>query len=147
MNTRFWETKTLSEMSAEEWESLCDGCARCCMIKLEDEDTQEIVYTSLVCKYLNQQSCRCTRYPDRHELVSDCVELNADLALEFSWLPKTCAYRVLAEGRSLEWWHPLVSGSGKTVHKAGISVRGKTISEHHVHPDAMEEHIINWIET
>lgn len=146
MIERFWESKTLGEMNDQEWESLCDGCARCCMLKLEDEDSGEIAYTSVVCRYLNHQSCKCTRYPDRHELVPDCVELDAETALQFTWLPVTCAYRTLAEGRSLEWWHPLVSGSRSTVHEAGISVRGKIVSEHHVHPDEIEEHVITWIE-
>ena len=146
MSERFWESKSLAEMDDAEWESLCDGCARCCMLKLEDEDSGQIAYTSIVCRYLDQDSCTCTHYPERHELVPDCVELDAAAALKFTWLPLTCAYRRLAEGQPLQWWHPLISGSSETVHEAGISVRGKIISEQHIHPDEIEEHVITWVE-
>ena len=143
---RFWETKKLEELTLSEWESLCDGCARCCMIKLEDETSCEIFYTGLVCRYLDKHACRCTHYPERHALVPDCVKLDADRASEFKWLPKSCAYRRLAEGRSLAWWHPLVSGSSESVHQANISIRGKVVSEEHVHPDEFEVHVITWVE-
>ena len=109
--THFWESKSLAQMSKEEWESLCDGCARCCMIKLQDEDTDEVHYTSIVCDLLDQHSCQCTAYPQRHALVEDCVVLTYERVGEFHWLPKSCAYRTLAEGRPLAWWHPLVSGT------------------------------------
>ena len=132
-------------MTAAQWESLCDGCARCCLRKLEDVDTGEVHYTSVVC-HLMTDACRCSAYEDRTRLVPDCVELTPARTGEFHWLPSTCAYRVIAEGRDLEWWHPLVSGDPNTVHEAGISVRGKTVSDAHVPEDAMEEYVIRWVE-
>lgn len=141
----FWKTKALHEMTDAEWESLCDGCARCCLHKLEDADTGEVHYTAVVCRYLTDE-CRCSAYSERSRLVPDCVQLTPDRAHDFHWLPTTCAYRRLAEGKDLEWWHPLVSGRAESVHEAGISVQGKAISDEHVHPDAVEEHIIRWIE-
>lgn len=143
----FWKHKSLFEMTGEEWESLCDGCARCCLHKLEDEDSGEVHYTGVVCRYLDQDVCRCGDYENRTRLVPDCVELTPVGALDYDWLPTSCAYRTIAEDRELAWWHPLVSGSSETVHEAGISVRGKCVSELHIHPDDMEEQIITWIET
>jgi uncharacterized protein len=142
----FWREKTLTELSAAEWESLCDGCARCCMIKLEDEDTGEVHYTNLVCDLLDTATCRCTRYPQRHELVPDCIEFDADLAAGLQWLPANCAYRRVAEGLDLLEWHPLVSGRADSVHEAGISVRGKVIHQGQVHEDEHQEHVIHWVE-
>lgn len=142
----FWKEKSLAEMSRQEWESLCDGCARCCLHKLEDEDSGEVHYTSVACKYLDESTCRCTSYQDRHSLVPDCVWLTPDTVEAFRWLPTTCAYRLVAEGKDLAWWHPLVSGRAESVQEAGISVRGKCISEEHVHPDNFEENIIRWVE-
>ena len=142
----FWKEKSLAEMSRQEWESLCDGCARCCLHKLEDEDSGEVHYTSVACKYLDESTCRCTSYQDRHSLVPDCVWLTPNTVEAFRWLPTTCAYRLVAEGKDLAWWHPLVSGRAESVQEAGISVRGKCISEEHVHPDNFEENIIRWVE-
>lgn len=145
MSEPFWKTKSMSEMSTAEWESLCDGCARCCLHKLEDIDTGEVHYTSVVCKLMTDD-CRCSRYAERSRLVPDCVQLTPERAVEFRWLPTTCAYRLVAEGKDLPGWHPLVSGDPAAVHEAGISVRGKVLSEDHVHPEAMDEHIIRWVE-
>lgn len=145
MKKPFWEAKQLSEMNGQEWESLCDGCARCCLHKLENEDTAEVFYTSVVCRYLNQQSCRCRDYENRNRNVPDCVHLTLDNINEFRWLPDTCAYRLLSEGKSLPEWHPLVSGSKQTVIEAGVSVTGKVTDERYVHPEGYEEHIIHWI--
>lgn len=119
----FWAVKSLDAMTPAEWESLCDGCARCCLVKLEDEDTAEIHYTDVGCRLLDGDTCRCSDYANRQEKVADCVRLTPDEVRSLRWLPKTCAYRRLAEGKPLEWWHPLVSGNPDTVHLAGISVR------------------------
>jgi len=143
----FWREKSLGEMTAEEWESLCDGCARCCMIKLEDEDSGQVHYTSLVCDLLDTSRCRCTNYPARHRLVPDCIAFSADQAATLGWLPTTCAYRRLAEGLDLPGWHPLLSGSDESVHQAGISVRGRVIPVRLVDEDDQEDHIIDWVET
>lgn len=138
----FWKTKTLAEMDRTEWESLCDGCGKCCLHKLEDIDTGILYYTSVVCHLFDDNSCRCTRYPERTTLVPDCLVLTPDNLEQINFLPDTCAYRLLYEGRDLPVWHPLVSGDKKSVHRAGISVRGKVISETYVHPDDL----VNYIE-
>jgi uncharacterized cysteine cluster protein YcgN (CxxCxxCC family) len=143
----FWQRKTLTELTDEEWESLCDGCGRCCLKKLQDEDTGKVAYTDVVCKLLDGDRCRCRRYARRHELVPDCVALRAGDDQTFAWLPTTCAYRQLAAGKPLEWWHPLVSGDPDTVHRAGISVRGRTLREADVPADELDTRIIHWIKT
>ena len=140
----YWRTKTLEEMTRAEWEALCDGCARCCLIKLEDEDTGEIAYTDIACRLLDVGTCRCTRYRQRLRLVRECVDLTPEQVRKFDWLPSTCAYRLVAEGRDLAWWHPLVSGDPETVHKAGISVRGRVVPERR--GDDPEERIVTWPE-
>ena len=140
----YWRTKTLEEMTRAEWEALCDGCARCCLLKLEDEDTGEIAYTDIACRLLDTGTCRCTRYRQRLRLVPECVGLTPEQVRRLGWLPSTCAYRLLAEGRDLAWWHPLVSGDPETVHKAGISVRGRVVPERR--GDDPEERIVTWPE-
>jgi uncharacterized cysteine cluster protein YcgN (CxxCxxCC family) len=139
----FWKQKTLHEMTLAEWESLCDGCGRCCLIKLEDEDTAEIVHTRVACRLLNIRTCRCRDYGNRHVKVEDCVSLTPDKARDLEWLPETCAYRLVARGEDLEWWHPLISGSADTVHEAGISVREFAISERRV-KDGYERFLLKW---
>lgn len=145
MSERFWETKTLEQMTTEEWEALCDGCALCCLHKLEDEDTGDLYYTRLACRLLDADSGRCGNYGKRFKLVSDCVKVSWQDRDQFHWMPYTCAYRTLAEGRKLEPWHPLNSGDPESVHRAGVSVRGRVISEVGVAEEDWEEHIIHWV--
>ena len=143
----FWQRKKLTELTADEWESLCDGCGRCCLKKLEDEETGKVAYTDVACKLLDRDRCRCTNYSRRHELVPDCVALRPSDARTFDWLPTTCAYRKLAAGKPLEWWHPLVSGDPATVDRAGISVRGRALTEHDTPADELHTRIVRWIKT
>jgi uncharacterized cysteine cluster protein YcgN (CxxCxxCC family) len=140
----FWKTKKLHEMTVDEWESLCDGCGRCCLQKLEDIKTGKVYYTNVACYLLDNETCRCRAYKERTRLVPDCLILKPECAIRFRWLPATCAYRLLAEDKELAWWHPLVSGNPDTVHKSGISVRGKVISEEYIHPDDLQSYIVNW---
>ena len=142
----FWNTKLLNELSPSEWESLCDGCGRCCLHKLEDIDTGLYFYTNVACRLLDSGTCSCSKYSQRKSLVKDCLLLSPADSDQYNWLPNSCAYRRLAEGKGLEWWHPLVSGNPETVHEACISVRGRTISEDTVSDEQLEDHIINWIE-
>ncbi len=140
----FWQEKSLNEMTTEEWESLCDNCGKCCLHKLEDEDTGEILYTSVVCDLINLKSCRCTRYSERCTLVPDCLDLKQHDFSDFTWLPTTCAYKLLADGKELPAWHPLVSGSSETVNEAGVSISSYAMKESEI--DQIEEHIIEWLE-
>jgi uncharacterized cysteine cluster protein YcgN (CxxCxxCC family) len=125
----FWRSKTLEQMTPAEWESLCDGCGLCCLIRFEDEDTGEIIPTRVACKLFDDKLCRCSDYENRKAHVPDCIKLTPGNIEDLLWMPKSCAYRRLHEGRDLAWWHPLVSGDPETVHKAGVSIRGQTISE------------------
>jgi len=125
----FWEVKPLTQMTASEWEALCDGCGKCCLHKLEDEDTGEVRYTAVACRLLDLKTIRCTNYENRKALVPDCLRLTADNIKTYQWLPETCAYKLLALGQPLPNWHPLVSGTQESVIKAGVSVKGKIISE------------------
>jgi hypothetical protein len=138
----FWQTKTLEEMSVAEWESLCDGCGRCCLIKLEDTETGEVQLTRLACRLLDLSSCKCRDYPNRHKVVHDCVAIDAGKVRELDWLPSSCAYRRMADGRGLAWWHPLVSGDPDTVHEAGISVRGWARGEGRIKIESYHRYII-----
>ena len=125
----FWETKTLRQMTGAEWESLCDGCGLCCLIRFEDEDTGEIIPTRVHCRLFDAEHCRCSDYAQRKRHVPDCIKLTPGNIDDLLWMPKSCAYRRLHEGRGLADWHPLVSGDPESVHRAGVSVRGQTISE------------------
>jgi uncharacterized protein len=138
----FWKTKTLEQMSRSEWESLCDGCARCCMVKLEDDDTGDIHLTRLACSMLVVKTCRCSNYPERFKLMPDCIDVTVEKVRQLSWLPSTCGYRRVDEGRDLAWWHPLVSGTPETVHQAGISVKSFAMSEKRVKEENYARYII-----
>lgn len=139
----FWRERPLDELSAAEWEALCDGCGRCCLLKLEDEDTGEVAYTDVACRLFDDATCRCGNYPLRFKLVKGCVGLSPETIAETKdWMPKTCAYRLLAEGEDLPAWHYLVSGSRETVREAGVSVHGMTIPEWEVDEDDLEDRII-----
>lgn len=129
MDEEFWKHKTLAEMNATEWESLCDGCALCCLHKLEDEDSGEIFYTDIACKLLDTSTCRCTDYSARAKKVKSCLVLSPDEPETFKWLPGSCAYRLLADGNDLPEWHPLITGDPDSVHRAGISALGNITSE------------------
>ena len=141
MTNPYWETKRLEEMTPEEWEQVCDGCAKCCLLKLEDEDSGEIAYTRLHCRLLDAESCQCSNYVQRKRHVPDCVILTPKTVSELRWMPQTCAYRVLHEGGRLPDWHHLVCGDRERVHTSGNSVRGLTVSEDTV----LEEDQIDWI--
>jgi uncharacterized protein len=141
----FWRRKSLEEMTDSEWESLCDGCGRCCLNKLEEEGTDRTYYTDVGCRLLDGQSCRCHDYAHREALVEDCVRLTPENLKSITWLPPSCAYVLVDEGKDLYWWHPLVSGDPETVHAAGVSVRGRVgASEVNVPDDDLEDHIVSW---
>ena len=140
----FWRRKTLAEMTRSEWESLCDGCAKCCLDKLEDDDTGEIQYTEVACRLLDLGTCRCTDYSNRTRFVPDCVVLTPRTVARLTWLPSSCAYRLVSEGKDLAWWHPLVSGDPETVHRAGVSVRGRAVPE--ALAGDLEDHVVHWPE-
>lgn len=143
LRPNYWETTPLDQMSPEEWEALCDGCGKCCLNKLEFEEDGEVCFTRLACRLLDGESCRCTHYPIRHQFVPDCVTLTAEKLPEVAyWLPKTCAYRLLHEGKPLLSWHPLLSGDPNSVHEAGASVQGWTIPETQVDEEDWEDYII-----
>ena len=144
LRPNFWTRFPLKDFSHEEWEALCDGCAKCCLIKLEEEDTGEIAYTNISCRLLDQESCRCGNYDIRKLLVKGCVTLTPEtLEDTIHWMPRTCAYRLLYEGKPLEAWHPLISGSADSVHAAGISLRGAMIAEYDVEEDDWPDYVLD----
>lgn len=140
---KFWKLKSLKEITLDEWESLCDECGRCCLEKLEDEESGEILFTNVACQLYDCESFRCKSYEKRTYLVKDCRVLTPENVLTLSCLPETCAYRLLAEGKDLEWWHPLVSGNQETVNYAGISIADIVLPGGKVSPDDLENHIIS----
>lgn len=143
MAIEFWKNKSLAEMTDEEWESLCDGCARCCLLKLEDEDTSELFFTNVSCHLLNIEQCRCKNYQNRKFLVPECLLVKNMALSEYKWLPESCAYRLLSEGKPLPNWHPLNSGDRNSAKLAGITVEAFAVSEDFIHPDQLEDHVIN----
>ena len=138
----FWKTKPLGRMSLEEWESLCDGCGKCCLHKIEYEDTREVEYTEVACGLLDIGACRCTDYAHRTARVPDCVQLTPGTLTSIGWLPPTCAYRLISEGKDLFDWHPLISGDPESVHRAGVSVRGRCVAEREA--GDLEDHVVEW---
>lgn len=141
----FWRVKTLEQMTAEEWESLCDRCGRCCLIKLEDEDTGEVHYTDVACALFDAGNCRCGNYEHRSQTISDCVRLTPDVVRTIGWLPPTCGYRLAARGEDLPDWHPLKTGDPGTVRRAGISLHGRKLSrEGEVEVEDLVDHIVQW---
>ena len=145
MEKPFWKTKTLDEMNNEEWESLCDGCGLCCLNKLEDWDSGDVVFTSVRCQLMDGETCRCVDYPNRQDTIPDCIQLTPNEVREIPWLPPSCAYRLVRDGLDLYWWHPLVSGDPETVVAAGVSVRGRVFAnEDEVPEEEVAERIVNW---
>lgn len=143
LSRRYWEKKPLERLTPKEWEALCDGCGKCCLNKLEDEDTGAVALTRVACRLLDDQTCRCAQYDIRHQFVPECIVLTpATLSDHMYWMPETCAYRLLWEGKPLPDWHPLLSGDPETVHAAGVSVKGWTVPEFEIDQDDWEDHII-----
>ena len=143
LSPEFWKHKPLKSLTSEEWEALCDGCGKCCLNKLEDEDTGEVALTRIACRLLDDQSCKCGQYPIRHQFIPDCIVLKpSNIDENAYWMPKTCAYRLLWSGQPLFDWHPLISGNPETVHTANISLRGITLSEFDINEEDWEDHII-----
>ena len=144
--SHFWLEKTITEFTPEEWESLCDGCGKCCLHKLRDAKSGRIYFTNVVCRYSDLKTCQCTDYENRHENVPTCVFLTPKMAVEADWLPKTCAYRRIARGEGLLWWHPLVSGDIKSVQMSGNSIVGRVVQENEVDLDDLEDMVVEWFD-
>jgi uncharacterized cysteine cluster protein YcgN (CxxCxxCC family) len=143
LRRKFWETVSLKDMSRPEWEALCDGCGKCCLNKLEDEDTGEVALTNVACRLLDDSTCQCSQYPIRHNFVPECIVLGPDnLDQNLYWMPETCAYKLLWTGQPLPEWHPLKTGDPNSVHAAGVSMRGRTVPEFEVADEDWEDHII-----
>jgi uncharacterized cysteine cluster protein YcgN (CxxCxxCC family) len=138
----YWNHKTLTEMTVEEWEGLCDSCGWCCVHKIQDIDSDEVFYTNVICRLIDMHRCRCTRYEQRHELVPTCVLLTPELVTQLTWLPETCAYRRVAEGKDLPEWHYLRCGNDFQIHKMGASIRNKVISERDIDMDRLEDYVV-----
>ena len=138
----FWQIKTLDQLTAEEWESLCDGCGLCCLVKIEDEDDGDIYNTSVACRQLDIETCRCRDYENRLSEVPMCIQVTPDNLPQLDWLPETCAYKRLYEGKALPEWHPLITGNKSSVHDAGVSAKWFSVSEEFVHPQQLEEFIL-----
>ncbi len=140
---KFWERKPLQKMNDQEWEALCDGCGKCCLNKLEDPDTGEVALTRIACRLLDNETCRCAQYDTRHQFVPECIRMTpATIEQHAYWLPTTCAYRLLWEGKKLLDWHPLISGTPDSVHNVGVSVKGWTLPEFEIPEEEWEDHII-----
>ncbi|MDH5444991.1 MAG: YcgN family cysteine cluster protein [Gammaproteobacteria bacterium] len=143
----FWQHKLLSEMNKEEWESLCDGCGYCCLMKLQDDESDRIYTTNVACRLLDLENCRCMDYPNRQKEVEACLVLTVDKPELFCLLPETCAYRTLYEKRTLPDWHPLLTGQRVSTSQAGVSVCDYAVSEESIHPEQLEDHIIHELQS
>jgi uncharacterized cysteine cluster protein YcgN (CxxCxxCC family) len=140
---RFWEKKPLEKLSEAEWEALCDGCGKCCLNKLEDEDSGQVALTRVACRLLDDQTCRCAHYENRHQFIPECIVLRPEnLDTHAYWMPQTCAYRLLWQGKPLPGWHPLITGDPNSVHNAGVSVQDMTVSEFDTPEEDWEDYII-----
>ena len=144
MGNKFWETKNLIDMNENEWESLCDKCGKCCVIKLEDFDTQEVHYTNVSCKLLCEKSASCKDYENRKSIVPDCIILSPDNLKNLKWMPETCAYKLLNEGKNLPYWHPLLSGNDKEIVNSGNSVKNRVTNENEIKIKNLPDYIFNW---
>ncbi|MWB77802.1 YcgN family cysteine cluster protein [Pseudooceanicola sp. 216_PA32_1] len=143
LRPRYWDTVPLAKMTQKEWEALCDGCGKCCLNKLEDEETGEVALTRVACRLFDDTTCRCAQYPIRHQFVPECITLRvSNLDQHMYWMPVTCAYRLLWEGKPLFDWHPLISGSAESVHEAGVSMQLRTVPEFEIDEEDWEDHII-----
>ncbi len=145
LRPQFWKEYALTEMNQAEWEALCDGCGLCCLVKLEDEDTSEVSYTKVSCKLLNCKTAQCSDYPNRLQHVPDCIQLTYEGLQQIQWLPSSCAYRRLNEGKKLPSWHYLNTGTRSSVIHAKKSVAGRCISEADIDPDEIDEYIVRWV--
>ncbi len=143
LSQKFWEKKPLAKMTEQEWEALCDGCGKCCLNKLEDEDTGQVALTRVACRMFDDTTCRCSQYDIRHQFVPECISLKPEnLDTHMYWMPETCAYKLLWSGKPLFDWHPLISGTPESVHEAGVSMLNSTVSEFETPEEDWEEHII-----
>ncbi|SLN24699.1 hypothetical protein PEL8287_01138 [Roseovarius litorisediminis] len=143
LSPRYWETTRLNRMTQKEWEALCDGCGKCCLNKLEDDETGEVALTRIACRLLDNASCLCAQYPIRHQFVPECISLTPqNLDKNLYWMPETCAYKLLHQGKPLFDWHPLISGDPQSVHDAGVSMQHRTLPEFEIDEDDWEDHII-----
>jgi uncharacterized cysteine cluster protein YcgN (CxxCxxCC family) len=140
----FWKTKRMEGLNPQEWESLCDGCSQCCLYKLQEDQDGNVRFTNVVCRYMDMDTCACTDYIHRHQNVPDCIYLTPKLAREVDWLPKTCAYYLVAHGQDLPWWHPLKTGDPDSTKRAGASVYGKVVGETDVDPEDLEDMVVDW---
>lgn len=145
LRSRFWERYSLEQLNATEWEALCDGCGLCCLVKLMDDDTEQVVYTKLACKLLDTQTGHCSDYANRKAFVPDCLQLDAESVKGIDWLPSTCGYMRMRDGKPLADWHPLISGTHDTVLQSGKSVAGRCMSEEGVAEEDWEDYLVKWV--
>ncbi len=142
--SKFWLEKAIEDLTPSEWESLCDFCSKCCLHKFIEPGKTEVLFTNVVCRYMDMETCKCSDYENRHENVPDCVLLTPKLAKGANWLPKNCAYRLVAEGKDIPWWHPLKTGNPESTRKTGNSVYGKVVSEDDIDPEDLEDMVVDW---